>query len=316
MANRRLFALGWRGRAAAKLRNVEYGTRNETRAGVGLVVAICLAIFGAPVRGNDTPEHPDQKAAESEARKTQREENLKAMERRARTTEVRPGDAPADAGAKLLPQPLLHYTDEPRRILDATLWGWTFQGRLVAVCKIEHYDPESHPDRNWLYCFGSLSTGLIEADWNDGHNWAAKAPGLKLAPIAQAPAAAEGKPARLRQMKEIAKRFDATIIDTPIDRRQQMRLLPRPLYRYEAAAGDLLDGAVFGLTTNGTNPDAILAVELHAKKGAEPEWVFGVAGMTQGGLSVRFNTKEVWTKPYAKAIGSYETWNWFWENPK
>src|SRR5262249_8556871 len=135
-------------------------------------------------------------------------------------------------------------------------------------------------------------------------------------PIARAPAPAEAKAARLRQMKEIAGRFEATIIDTPLDKRQQMRLLPRPLFRYESPVGDLLDGAIFGLTTNGTNPDAILAVELRKFGGPEPRWMFGVAGMTQGALSVRFDDKEVWTKPYAQTPGSYETWNWFWENPK
>jgi hypothetical protein len=293
----------------------------DDRKSVLCVALLCLSIPFAPASllAHD-PEQPVERSTETEARRRQREETLKAMEQRAREMKVRRAgarpDAQAEAGAELIPQPLFHYTDEPRRILDATLWGWTSQGRLLAICKIENYEGQSHPEGQWLYCFGSLSRGLVEAEWSDGHRWTAQKPGLELALLPKAPAPAEGKAARLRQMKEIAKRFDATIIDTPVNRRQQMRLLPRPLHRYETPAGELLDGAIFGLTTNGTNPDAILAVELHKTEAPEPEWKFAVAGMTQGALSVRFDEKEVWTKPYATAIGSYETWNWFWENAK
>jgi len=95
-----------------------------------------------------------------------------------------------------------------------------------------------------------------------------------------------------------------------------MRLLPRPIYRYERGAGELLDGTVFGLTTNGTNPDAIVVVELHQSEQGAPDWKFGLAGMTQEQLSVKFDEKEVWSKPLARSAGSFDTWTFFWENQK
>jgi hypothetical protein len=251
-------------------------------------------------------------AAESDARKIEREENRKGMEQRARATKVRVSAQPEDGAAQFIAKPLFHYTDQPRRIVDAMLWGWLAKGRLVAVCKIEKYD-HPQPENRWLYCFGSLAPELIDAEWQDlNRRWSATKPGIELQSIADAPAAAEGQAARLRQIKEIAGRFQAVITTDPtIDAKQEMRLLPHPVYRYEKPVGEILDGAVFGMTTNGTNPDAILIVELHRQEGSPPAWKFAVAGMTSGGLSVKVGDREVWSRPSVPSTGSYDTWLFF-----
>jgi hypothetical protein len=280
-----------------------------------LLVLVATVPAGLPGRAQ-TPAKTTE-PPETATRKKQREENLKAMEGRAADAKVRLVSNGKTSAAELVPHPLFHYTDQPRRIADATLWGWVADGRLVAACKIEKYEHES-PANQWLYCFGSLAPGLIEAEWPSGHVFSAKKPGIELALIAAAPAPAAGRPARLRQMKEIADQFSATLIDaTDGDRRQAMRLLPRSIYRYEKPIGDVQDGAVFGFTTNGTNPDAILVVELHQTGNGRGEWKFSVAGMTTGGLSVTFDDKEVWSKPTVPGTAaSFDTWEWFWEKPK
>lgn len=276
---------------------------------VATVLAGRLGRAQTPGKTTDIPE--------TAARKKQREENLKAMEKRAADAKVRLVSNGKKADAELILRPLFHYSDQPQRIADATLWGWVADGRLVAACKIEKYDHEN-PAVQWLYCFGSLAPGIVEAKWPSGHAFSAKKPGIELARIAAAPAPATGPPARLRQMKDIAGHFSATLIDaTDGDRRQEMRLLPRPIYRYEKPAGEMRDGAVFGFTANGTNPDAILLVELHQDGDAGGEWKFSVAGMTTGGLSVKFDDKEVWSKPGVPGTAaSFDTWEWFWDKPK
>jgi hypothetical protein len=258
----------------------------------------------------------DEKSPESAARKTQREVNLKLMEQRASDSKIRRADKDQASAAALVASPLFHYTDQPRRIVDATLWGWTLEGRLLAICKIENYERGAHPEGEWLYCCGSLATGLVEAEFADGHRWSARKPGIELRPITDGPVPAEGKPARLRQMKELANRFGATIVNVTSDSTQEMRLLPRPIYRYEKPTGDLLDGTVFGLTTNGTNPDAILVIELQKSDVGALQWRFGVAGMTQEQLSVKVDGKEVWSKPHVRSAGNFDTWTFFWENRK
>jgi|SRR5579872_2714750 len=294
------------------MRISKHRMRRIAPAALFLCVAAALyavTVWAAPPEPAGRPK-ATEKSADSAARTKQRDENFQEMEKRAVGTKIRPAGQEKKRDAELIARPLFHYTDEPRRIVDATLWGWLAEGRLLAVCKIEKYD-HPQPERIWLYCLGSLATGLIEAEWPDGRRWSAKKPGIEMKPIAAAPAPAAGKPARLRQMKEISNRFQATITDTANGSSQEMRLLPRPIFRYEKPSGDLLDGAVFGLTTNGTNPDALLIVELLKPDGAAEQWQFAVAGMTAGALSVKFDDKEVWTKPYVGNTGSYETWTWF-----
>jgi hypothetical protein len=280
-----------------------------------LVIAGAIALAATSIRpavescgaGDEKPA-----AAESDARKIEREENRKGMEQRARATTVRVSAQKEGVSTQLIAKPLFHYTDQPRRIVDATLWGWLADGKLVAVCKIEKYD-NPQPEYLWLYCFGSLASELIDVEWQDlSRRWSAKKPGIELQSIADAPVPAEGQAARLRQIKEIAGRFQAVITTDPtIDAKQEMRLLPHPLYRYEKPAGDILDGAAFGMTTNGTNPDAILIVELHRQEGRPPAWKFAVAGMTSGGLSVKLGDREVWSRPSVPNTGSYDTWLFF-----
>jgi hypothetical protein len=281
----------------------------------GLFLAFCVA--GASLNGDETTGKSGGNPPESVARKKQREENLKEMKERAANAKVRIVSKEATSDAELVPRALFHYTDQPRHIADATLWGWVADGRLVAACKIEKYDHQN-PATQWLYCFGSLAPGLVEAEWPSGHTFSAKKPGTELALIAAAPAPAAERPARLRQMKDIADHFSAVLIDATVgDTRQEMRRLPQPLYRYETPAGDMRDGAIFGFTTNGTNPDAMLVVELHQSGNASGKWKFSMAGMTTGGLSVKFDNKEVWSKPSVSGeVASFDTWEWFWERPK
>jgi len=251
-------------------------------------------------------------AAESEARKIERDENRKGMEQRAHATRVRVTARQGDGLAKLIAKPLAHYTDQPRRCVDATLWGWLADGKLVAVCKIEKYDfPQ--PEMVWLYCFGSLAPELIDAEWTDlNRKWSARKPGIEMQPITEALKPAEGAVARLRQLKEIAGRFQAVITTDPkADVKQEMRLLPHPIYRYEKPAGEILDGAVFGMTTNGTNPDAMLLIELHRQDGGPPAWKFAIAGMTSGALAFKLDNREVWSRKGEDNTGSYDTWLWF-----
>ena len=61
-------------------------------------------------------------------------------------------------------------------------------------------------------------------------------------------------------MKEMARRFSASF--THKGDMEEMRLLPRPLYRYADPASEIVDGAVFAFTSTGTNPNAFLIFEL------------------------------------------------------
>ena len=245
------------------------------------------------------------------ARKEQREKLLHEMRRRAETTKVYKLTDKKKIAVKLLPQPLFRYSDQPRLILDATMWVWGTKGRPIAVCKVERY---RRPNREWLCCMASLSPGLIEIQWQSGRRWTAKKPGLELKRLLDAPTPAKTNVARLLQMKQLARRFSAVIYDPDRGTRGQMRLLPKPIHRYSAPETGLLDAAIFGLTI-GTNPDLLLAIELHQQGAAAATWQYGLATMTANGIIVRLDDKQVWKSPNRNVEPTvYDTWLFFFES--
>lgn len=125
--------------------------------------------------------------------------------------------------------------------------------------------------------------------------WRPRTPTAKPMAIADAPPPESSPAARLRQMKMLAEQFQASMLGwDPGDRiREELRLLPRHLYRYELPKeSDLLDGAVFAFVT-GTDPEALLLLE--ATKGDAPTWQFTFVRRTTAGLEGRHRDKVVWT---------------------
>lgn len=115
--------------------------------------------------------------SDSESTQEQRKRLLSEMQSRARATKISAlSKTEKQTAAKMLPQPVFRYSDQPRFIQDATVWAWGETGRPLALCKIERYQrgPNSRDPRLWLINLVSLSTELIEAEWSFGHQWVAK----------------------------------------------------------------------------------------------------------------------------------------------
>jgi hypothetical protein len=301
----------------------------ERRRCLPRLVSLLLSVVLALVYGWDGPGSPGRARAGEQARgddaasggdrkEDQGEARLDAMRRRLEATHVYALAAGAKTALKPLSGPLFRYSDQPRLILDATLWGWGAAGRPLVMEKIEFYRrPEGQP--KWFYCMASLSEGLVEAEWPDGRRWSAKQPGLELRPLPDAPKAADRDFARLLQLKQVARRFSPTISDPAAGWQEQMRLLPRHVCRYSDPDSGVLDGAIFAFATNGTNPDLLLVLELHGRDVSDTAWQYGLARMTAGQVSVRLDQKEVWSVPYVappppKVPAKFDTWLFFFES--
>lgn len=233
------------------------------------------------------------------------ETSLKAMQQRVESVTLAVANE-RQAKPQLVAAPVFRYSDELRHIEDAGIWLWTDRGRPTGAMKVEYYKAGVHP-RPWLYCFSSLSPTLVTVDWPGERTFSTRKPGVTWQPIADVPA--KTRAARLVQMREIARRFSAEILRNPEKlERHQMRLLTRPLYRYEETVGDAADGAVFGFTGTGTNPDLLLVVDLEKDAG----WRFGFTGMTAEGLVVKLGDQKVWELAHSIEPGQkFETWVYF-----
>lgn len=271
---------------------------------VSVVIGLMLVLLNAPTLLDA-----------QDAEKQKREELDRGMRMRANATNV---VQLADSGRiinKPSADPLFSFSDEPRDILKATLWAYGTPGRPVALQKIEVYHRPEGP--KWFYCMTSLSEDLIETNWRDGQEWSSKQPGTKFHNLPDGPQPARTDFARLFQMKQLANRFDATLVDVPNDLRTPMRRLKTPIYRYSDRVRGIQDGVIFGYTV-GTNPDALLSIELHRKGDAKPTWTYGLARITLCELTVKLDDKQVWQVPYVYPQGPgrpamFDTWLFFYE---
>jgi hypothetical protein len=93
--------------------------------------------------------------------------------------------------------------------------------------------------------FESPALAPLTMQRNGRKMWTPRAPGIMLRPILDAPAPADTVVKRQSQMRRLAERFEVTddfhpIYTDPKTERHTLRLLTKPLYRYEAT-GDLID---------------------------------------------------------------------------
>ena len=300
----------------------QHSLHSAGRIRMQLVVATtCLLVaVSALVYTSAQSEEPASKecppAAENESQAAERKKLHQEMNARIGKIKVAPVDAPKQTG-ELVASPLMSYSDELLSINAATLWAWTQpkDGRPIAVCKVEHYDMARRAVPSaWLYCFVSLSGDLLHADWPDGHEWTARRPGITFREMPDAPVPGETPAARLRQMKDLSRRFTAAF-EFGKGTQQELRLLTQPVYSYADAEAGIVEGAVFAAAVNGTNPTALFLIELQ-KDGDRQLWKFAVAAMTDAGVVVKWDDKEVWSKPMLHAPGKdFETWTYFFEKP-
>lgn len=203
---------------------------------------------------------------------------------------------PAEGAGKLTAVPVLRWQNVVRgQKGEAMMVTWAHNGRPVAVASIFPWDGKM------VHEFDSLSRdGKLFARDGDAVIWAPGAAGVEFKPVPKAPAPAKTAPERLRQMKAIAEGFKATMTGWAADNtdQEQLRLLPRPLHRYDFTAAkdrdpNLLDGALFAYV-QGTDPEVVMAVEA-VGPADKVEWQYACVRATSGGLEVRLGDEVVWS---------------------
>jgi hypothetical protein len=203
-------------------------------------------------------------------------------------------DAAHEQKLELRREPIYRWTN-PTRVGGQVgeVFVWTYRGRPEVVASIFSH-PETGGRRVVCHELHSLSQEVLVVDRSGPNQWIPQAPGVDLQPIAGATAPADSAPQRLVQMRSLAREFSGRSLS---DRNQawELRLLPRPLHRYESADLGVIDGAIFALvSTAGTDPEIILQVEARQFDDG-PKWVFGAARFSDMNLWLKHKDKEVWS---------------------
>jgi hypothetical protein len=209
------------------------------------------------------------------------------MERMAKSFRAVMTDGDSRTAIEITRAPLHRWNDPTREFSDAALWAWKASGRPVAAITIELY-----PDR-WGFEFVSLTTTPVEADDGQLH-WATKKAGVEFREIPRTSAPGASEAERLRQMRDLAKRFSAREFWDVTGRDYVLRLLPQPIDRYADPASGLVDGAMF-IYANGTNPEVILLLEARRQGDNPPTWFYAAAPVTTAAPTLKLDHNDIWT---------------------
>jgi hypothetical protein len=200
--------------------------------------------------------------------------------------------------APMKPESVLRWTNAPRgQEGEPTLILWADAGRPMALASVYPWG------RHLVYDCVSLARNVGLTAREDGRTvWSPTVGGVKFREFSDVPPPGTDPRARLMQMKSLSERFKVTMFGLKADEsdREEMRLLPKPIYRYKLDDGqtvhpDLIDGAVFAFV-QGTDPEAVLLVEA-IRQGDRTDWQYAFARATAAGLEARLNSSVVWTAP-------------------
>jgi len=184
------------------------------------------------------------------------------------------GDRQQSLGLKT--EPVLFWSNPVRGgETNGAVFVWTRGGRAEAVGTVFSFLNRSDPTQRVIaHSFHSLSERPLSATRDGRPSWSIGVPGISPQPVPAARKPAATAPPRLTQMRELARDFTAaTVLDGV---KQELRLLPQPIYRQSTSSDDVLDGALFTFVT-GTDPELMLLIE--AREASDGlTWQYAPAG--------------------------------------
>jgi hypothetical protein len=205
------------------------------------------------------------------------------------------GDSSGDV--QLVTEPVLHWSQPVRGGADGAVFVWAKEGQPVAIGTFFIW-PVSERLQGVTHELHSLSQFPLVAAWHN-RRWTPPKDSIVWNPVPDAPKPGTSAEQRLRQMRDLARQFSAESHDKD-DRKWDLRLLPRPIYRFygdrksqpDAAERDVLDGALFGFV-EGTDLEIVLSIRA-AKSETGHRWEYALARMSDFRLAARHGDTTVW----------------------
>jgi hypothetical protein len=193
----------------------------------------------------------------------------------------------------LQPKAILTYTNPVRlREQHGAVFVWTHQGRPEVIGTIWSKLTADASRRRVAHEFHSLSAHAVEGKREGRPFWQCEKAGVEMRPIPGAPAVERTARARQLQLRAVAKEFSATAEGGEGEGRQTLRLLPQPLFQYEAADAGVSQGGIFAFVL-ATDPELFLLIEARDTK-TKPAWHFAACRFTTLSLQLTHNEREVW----------------------
>ena len=173
--------------------------------------------------------------------------------------------ATPEKSLKVCEHPLLSFGDPARDNEAGTLWSWSDGGRPVAM--MELYRP-SEAEAVWISAWTLTSTHLVSMNVDTIEAWAPAKSDFSLQDFPDSAGVSHRPVVRLRQMKDLSRRFEAHEFWDPNNSRFELRCLETPVLRYSDEKMGINDGCVF-VFAHGTNPEILLST-WRERRGSRP----------------------------------------------
>lgn len=196
---------------------------------------------------------------------------------------------------RLVEEPVFHHVQNTRGKSVGSVFLFVDEvGRPAAVGDVFLFPRgKQHQLYNEWHALASVP---ITVKWNGGTILSESKVNLTWNAIPDAPAAGANRTARQRQMRELARRFTAHLVNKTKDK-YELRLLTTPLYQYSVEEQDqkkshFLGGGLFAFCQE-TDPEIFLLLEAQrTDDGAQ--WRFAAAEFSNLSLFLHLDKKEVW----------------------
>ena len=187
------------------------------------------------------------------------------------------------------PEPILRWLLQLDRRFYSDVYVWTLDGRPEAVAAITSVYGARRIMETEIH---SLSTGLLLMSHQGKVVWQPERGGIEWKPLPGAPRPAVTPASRLVQMRALAAQFSLKA-DYGKMMKEDLRLMPAPVYRYTSEKQDVVDGAMFAFA-RGTDPETFLLLEAR-KSPAGEAWQYALARFC-GHCSLRalHDGREIW----------------------
>ncbi|HEX5102546.1 MAG TPA: hypothetical protein VFV87_01965 [Pirellulaceae bacterium] len=198
-------------------------------------------------------------------------------------------DQASDEKLKLQPEPVFRWLLQLDRRFYSDVYLWTHEGRPEVVAAITNVYGQRRAMETEIH---SLSAHQPIMSHQGQIVWQPDRPGLELEPLSGAAPPQASAAARLRQMRALAAEHAMTAVYDGT-KKEDLRLLSTPVYRYASEKLGITDGALFAFV-RGTDPEAFLMLEARQGEGGV-EWHSAFARFCgHCSLAAKRDGREVW----------------------
>ena len=197
--------------------------------------------------------------------------------------------------AEIVVEPVFRWQN-PSRANGQTgaMFVWVDQGRPVVIGGV-FSNPAGNNRRDVMHEFHALGPDRLFPNFKDSESKWLPGAGVTLLPLPMSPKVEETFSKRTLQLRAISRDFTANSTDNE-KQRWELRLLPKPLYRYDKPEGNVIDGALLAFVSDaGTDPEIILVLEARKEEGGVTAWYYRTVRLSISDLYVNFKGERVWT---------------------